>query len=461
MLQRIHAAELVVALLCTAWSASAIAQSNPPQITLTVAAGRPLDIVVDQRVVIKSVGQPIDGVVVESLYAYDRVVVPAGTKVHGRVDALDPPSKFARMRAMLSGDLTPPRHVVLRFQTLEMASGEKIPIETTIESEILRPTRSSAPESPPDSADATLAGRGRREAKDRVKAGVNDARQRARDVLAEFHQPRKGARLKDAVVQRLPYHPQLIAAGTGYHAELTTPLTFGSVTPTVRGSADVRPARSSMLRARLLTTLDSSKTPRGTPIQAVVTEPVFSADHELIVPEGTLLDGEVTLAKPARRMHRNGELRFLFETIHRDANATAPLLASLESVEASAEDHVAIDEEGGATVTDSKTRFIVPALAVLALRGGLHHEDHLDPDGDGHIIHSSNPGARGAGGFFGLGLLGIGLSQISPPVGIALSVFGAGRTLYANVLGRGREMRFAADTPMQLQLAPGPAAPAR
>jgi hypothetical protein len=159
-------------------------------------------------------------------------------------------------------------------------------------------------------------------------------------------------------------------------------------------------------------------------------------------------------------MHRNGELRFLFERIHRDADTTAPLLASLESVEASADDHLALDEEGGARMTNSKTRFIMPALAVLALRGGLHHEDHLDPDGDGHIIHSSNPGALGTGGFFGLGILGVGLSQIARPVGIALSVVGAGRTLYANVLGRGREMKFAPDTPMQLQLAPGEVRPA-
>ena len=461
MLQRIRAAELVVALFCASWSTPAIAQYDAPQVTLTVAAGRPLDILLDHRVVITSVGQAVDGVLVQPLYAYDRIVVPAGTKVHGHVEALDPPSKFARVRAILSGDLTPPRHVVLRFETFEMASGQTMPIENTIKSEIPRPTRSTPPPPSADAPDTTVVGRARREATDRARAAIADARQRGRDVLAEFRAPGRGARIKDAIVQRLPYHRQLIAAGTGYHAELTAPLGFGSVIPSARASADTRPAPSSMLNARLLTNLDSSKTPRGTPIQAVVTEPVFSADHELIVPEGTMLDGEVTVAKPARWMHRNGELRFLFESIHRDAETTVPLLASLESVEASADDHVAIDEEGGATMTDSKTRFIMPALAVLALRGGLHHEDHLDPDGDGHLIHSSNSGALGTGGFFGLGILGIGLSQISRPVGLALSVFGAGRTLYSNVFGRGREMKFAADTPMQLQLAPGPAAPAR
>ena len=461
MVRRIRAAELFLTLSSALWSAAAFAQSDAPQMTLTVAAGRPLDILLDQRVVIKTVGQPVTGTLVQPLYAYDRVVVPAGTRVIGHVEALDPPSKFVRVRAMLSGDLTPPRHVVLKFDTFEIASGVTISLESIVKGEISRPTRSNAPPSNADAADTNVVGRTRRQATDRARAAIADAKRRGRDVLAEFRAPGKGARIKDGILQRLPYHQQLIAAGTGYHAELTAPLAFGTVTPSVRASADVRPAPSSVLNARLLTSLDSSKTPRGTPIQAVVTQPVFSAEHELIVPEGTVLDGEVTFTKPARWFHRNGQLRFLFERIHRDARTTAPLLASLDSVEASSDDHVAIDEEGGVTMKESKTRFIAPALAVLALRGGLDHEDHLDPDGDGHIIHSSNSGALGAGGFFGLGILGIGLSQISRPVGIALSVVGAGRTLYSNVFGRGREMKFAADTPIQLQLAPGPAAAAR
>jgi hypothetical protein len=107
-------------------------------------------------------------------------------------------------------------------------------------------------------------------------------------------------------------------------------------------------------------------------------------------------------------------------------------------------------------MTDSKTRFIAPALSLLALRGSLDQHDHLDPDGDGHVIHGSNPGAVSVGGFFGLGLLGIPLAHAAPPVGIGLSIFGAARTVYRNVLARGREMQFPADTVMQLHLAPGP-----
>jgi hypothetical protein len=62
------------------------------------------------------------------------------------------------------------------------------------------------------------------------------------------------------------------------------------------------------------------------------------------------------------------------------------------------------------------------------------------------------------GGFFGLGLLGIPLAHLAPPVGVALSAFGAARSVYRNVLAKGRDVQFPADTVMTLQLAPGPSA---
>jgi len=58
----------------------------------------------------------------------------------------------------------------------------------------------------------------------------------------------------------------------------------------------------------------------------------------------------------------------------------------------------------------------------------------------------------------GMGLVGAAVSQITRPVGIAMGVYGAVRTVYTNVLGKGRELTFPADTPIQVRLAPGPSA---
>jgi hypothetical protein len=76
----VNGASLVlVSALLLACPSLARSQSESPSVALTVATGRQLDIVVDQRVVIKRVGKPINGMIVQPVYAYDRVVVPAST----------------------------------------------------------------------------------------------------------------------------------------------------------------------------------------------------------------------------------------------------------------------------------------------------------------------------------------------------------------------------------------------
>jgi hypothetical protein len=447
---------LSLGLLLLGHASAALAQSSEPSIALTVNAGRPLEVVLDKRVTIKRVGQPITGTLVEPIYAYDRIVVPAGTKVLGHVAALDGVSKLARTHAMLSGNFTPGRHVVMQFDELVPDSHDPIAITTRVTTEMPNLKRSTTPPPPADETKKPgVIGRAEREARDRVAA----AKQGGRDVLAEITQPGRGARLKDALIQKLPAHPQTIGAGMGYQAELTAPIDFGRVSATTPASPHARPAPSSIIHAQLVTPLNSATTPRGTPMQAVVTVPVFSVDHALIYEEGTILEGEVTLAKPARRFHRNGQLRFLVERVRPIVGEGSPLLASLESVHGSGDDRLALDDEGGATATNSKTRFVAPALALLALRGNLDKHDHPDPDGDGHVINSGNPGALTVGGFMGLGLLGIPLSHMSPPFGVALSIVGAIRSVYRNVLGKGRDVQFPVHTVMQLELAPGSSQP--
>ncbi len=446
------------ALLCLASASPLLAQSSEPTVALTVSAGRSMEVLVEDQISIKEIGQAVSGTLVEPIYAYDRIVAPAGTRVLGHIAALEDPSKVSRTQTMLQGDFTPHRQVVLQFDTLVFEDGHRLPIATHVTTTIPHLKRTDAP-APPETDSAEPGGtvhRAEQAAKHQVSQTIASAKQSTHDILNEITQPGRTARLKAMLKERMPYHRQMIAANTGYEVEFLEPLDFGRVAPDPIAPGGVHPAPASILHVRLLTTLDSSKTPKGTPIRAVVTEPVLSVDHQLILPEGTILQGEVTYATAAKRFHRNGQLRFLFERVELPAGDAVPLLASLQSVNASADDNLQLDDEGGAKMTDSKTRFIAPALSLLALRGSLDQHDHLDPDGDGHVIHGGNPGAVSVGGFFGLGLLGIPLAHAAPPVGIGLSIFGAARTVYRNVLAKGREMQFPADTVMQLHLAPGP-----
>ena len=397
--------------------------------------------------------------------------------MRGHILQIDSGSKFVRARAYFGGNFSPPKHAVLQFDTLVLDDGKEVPIDTVVKGGIPNVTRKVAGGSPSssrigreqtasndDATSPTLASRARTEIRQRTTDALSEAKQKASDALASIkslRDPGQKGRLKDALVQQLPYHPQYLAKGTVYDAELSSPISFGRAVPADAAPAGTAPAPDSILTARLATTLDSSTTPRGTPFEAVITETVFSADHQVVLPEGTKLTGAVTLATPARRFHRNGKLRFLFERVQVPKQPSAPLLGALHAIDASNDDRVAVDDEGGATLENSKTRFIAPALSLLSLRASMDGDGHrfADPDGDGSIkTAGSGVGSRGVGGFIGMGLIGAAVSQITRPVGIAMGAYGAVRTMYTNVLGKGREVTFPADTPIQVRLAPGPVA---
>jgi hypothetical protein len=448
------------------------AQSDPPVIDLVVSAGRPLRVALDERVSLKRVGQVVTGRVVEPVYAYDRIVIPVGTKVRGHVAGIDSGSTLLRARAYLGGNFSPPKHAVLQFDTLQLDDGSDRPIGTVAVSGVPNVKRQvaggeksegkEAVDTNEETASAVPPAGAHSEFRRLANFAMSSARQQINDTLSSvksIKQPRQMNRLKDTAIQQLPYHPQYLAQGTTYEAELTSSVVFGTVVPAERAPAGTGPAPDSILTARLATTLDSSKTPRGTQFEAILIKPVFSADHRVILPEGTKLTGEVTLATPARHLHRNGQLRFLFERVQVPEEASAPLLGALHAVEASADDRVVLDDEGGATLSNSKTRFIAPTLALLALHASIERDGHeyADPDGDGTMkTAGSGVGARGVGGFIGFGFLGAAMGSIARPVGIAFSVYGAVRTTYTNILGKGREVVFPANTPIEVRLAPGP-----
>jgi hypothetical protein len=296
-----------------------------------------------------------------------------------------------------------------------------------------------------------------------VARAEQELARRIAQAEAPLKEPGKMERLKEELVARLPYHPQYLRRGTVYTAELLSPLRFGTVWPTPRAAEGTSPPPDGILNARLETPLDSSKTPRGTQVRAVLMQPVFTADQRLILPAGAELVGEVTLAKEARWLHRNGQLRFLFETVQLPEQEPSKLLASLYSAQLSRDDSVAIDDEGGASVESPKTRFVAPALSLLALSSTMDFDGGRDrglglpslPNPNVNV-HRSHTRGSALAGFFGMNILGVALSQISGPASVALGVVGAARNVYGSVLGRGREVVIPADTPLQLQLAANP-----
>jgi len=461
MRTRVFVASAAVSLsLCASRQASAQSDAH---IELVVRAGRPLRVALTETAIVRRLGQAVTATLVEPVYAYDRLVLPVGTQVAGHVATLENPSKLTRARWwLLSGDFSPHRVIVLDFDSVTH-DGESVPIQTIVNGGTPHVKRQTVRGSDETKGSGAVA-RAKQEAKDKAAGTVAAVKRKASDAIAAVKEPGRMERVKEWAIDRLPYHPQLLRKGTVYDAALQAPLTFGTAQERSPAPQGTTPAPSSILSARLETSVDSSKTPRGTPLEAVVTEPVFADDGRLIFPEGTKLTGEVTFAQPARRFHRNGHLRFLFERVEPPAQESAPLLASLHSIDVSQDDRVVLDDEGGAAVTNSKARFVTPALAILAMRASLEQGEGrgfesgasgVDARTTSASVGSGNLTGRGLGGLLGFGLIGAGLSQVSRPLGIAFGIVGVARRVYTNVLGKGQEVRFQAETPIQVQLAPG------
>src|SRR5882762_2913758 len=281
----------LASLLALSLCASNPATAGPVQgeVELVVDAGTPLRVALDQRVKVKHVGQAVSATVVEPVYAFDRIVVPAGAKVVGHLEKLERPSKGTRFRAILAGDFTPPRRVVLNFNTLVLPDGQAYPIDSLVTS---------------GAENVALQVAGASEATGVVARARQEIAQKARLAASTVKQPGKMRRLKDwlrnTALGILPVHPQFMRKDTVYSVKLLAPVSFGIVAAAELAPPGVAPAPGSILTARLVTPLHSATTPRATPIEAVVTRPVFTADHRLILPQGAKLTGEVTFARRAR-----------------------------------------------------------------------------------------------------------------------------------------------------------------
>jgi len=115
--------------------------------------------------------------------------------------------------------------------------------------------------------------------------------------------------------------------------------------------------------------------------------------------------------------------------------------------------NVQLDEEGGVAITESKSRFVAPAIALLmASRAG--DDGHQDPGelAPGQTsIYRNNYIGRIVGGGLGFGLVGGILGRVSRPLGAGLGFYAAAQSIYINVVGRGKEVSLPVGTPMEIR----------
>ena len=266
--------------------------------------------------------------------------------------------------------------------------------------------------------------------------------------------PGKIHRLERYAFSLLPVHPQYIDSGTAYFAELQQPLEFGAepLTPELASSIGATPPEGSVVHARLVTPLSSAIARQGDDVEAVVSQPLFD-DAKLVIPQGSFLKGSVVQVMSARRLSRNGQLRFVFHELVLPDGVDKKIDAVLSGVEAGKADNLKLDSEGGAQATTPKSRYLKTGIALgmaAVSMGGDADAKVPNPAGN-----TSNRVVGGAGGFKLVGMV-LGATVKSRAFGYSMGAYGAGMSIYDHFISRGREVVFPKDTAMDIAVATRP-----
>jgi hypothetical protein len=395
---------------------------------------------------VKRAGIPVEARVVDNVYVYDRLAIPAGSRVEGKVTKVESAPRKQRALAIANGDFTPLRHAQVDFDTLIETHGSHIPLHTAVSQGV-------------PSVVHVTAGENEKKKKGRVSSKVEQVKAQVKNqeeaAINNVTAPGKMERVKSALRARLPYHRPSLPPGTNFTAEIKAPLTIASETPSPKLSTKMGgpiPA-GSLVHIRLLTPLNSATDHRDAPVRAVVSEPLFSSDHSLVLPEGSRLNGIVSDATPARRFGRNGQLRFTFQQLEVSPGSLRKVEASLQGIDATSASHLQLDQEGGAHAVTPKTNYIMPAIDVFLATTSL------DLDAGHRGIHAGaaghGPDYAGAGirGGASLGFAGaiVSLMAHSRPVSASFAFYGAGWSVYSHFVARGVDVVFPKNTPMEIR----------
>jgi Bacterial conjugation TrbI-like protein len=382
--------------------------------TLVVDAGNDFRAVLQKGVRLKTVGQPITAKLLEPVYAGEVVAVPAGSTIKGHVSAIST-SPHKRAGRLLNGDFTPPKTAHVTFDQLVLSDGTTVPIRS-------------------DSA----VGLGRVANSQYLRKSQRPGmRQKLKGVMAPLREPNKLQRLGEAVVTSLPYHPEYIDQGTVFDTALLAPVTvLGPVQPMTTSQQ-----ASDYLHLHLSTPINSSTSAAGTQIEAVVSQPYYQADHQLLYPTGTKIIGTVEKATSAGWMKKNGSIVFAFRLVQMPDGTTRDIHSTVGGIQAERSEGLDVGKEGEIKATTSNfARVLAPVSLIGASRAVADSTTQ------------KTAWSRSGEGRKGFGLLGAGAAQASVGTAIGFGYFGAAKRLCDAFITKGSNVELPVNTPILLRL---------
>jgi hypothetical protein len=389
-----------------------------------IPAGTPLEARLVQHAPMK-LGTPLHATLAYPIYVHNALALPAGTKLTGSITALLS-DKTRRTDARLSGDFTPFHHPVVRFDRVELANGTSIAVSTTEASD-------GAP-----LLHLTPPVRGKK--RSLIRQQWDLLRKQASDSMQAILAPGKGDRLLQLLYGQLPYHPERVENGTTWSCVLTTPIALqppdpphapphppsGSRAPSAPSKAE---KTSLLLHAYLDQKLSSKDDKVGETFQATIAEPLRGPTQSLLVPQGSVLTGAITRARPAKSFGRAGVLRFDFRQLQLPEGERKQVVGSLAGTDSATGAKLQMDSEGEVK-PQPQNKILVPlAMVLLAARP-------LDDDS------SQLTGA--AVGSNGLGFVGriVGIASGSRDLAAGIGFYGAAVSVYRRWIRRGKDVEF-------------------
>ncbi len=382
--------------------------------TVVLVPGNDFRAALDKGVRLKSVGQPITAKLLEPVYAGEDLALPAGLTIKGHVSSITTAPMRKRAGRLLAGDFTPPQTAHVTFDQLVLSDGTTVPIHSD-----------------------TAVGLGRvANSRYLPKAQRSGMRQKLKGAMAPLREPNKLQRLGEAVVTSLPYHPEYIDQGTVFDTALLAPVKL--LAPVTPDTASLQ--SNDYVHLHLLTPINSSTSRAGTQIEAVVSQPYYQADHQLVYPAGTRITGTVQKASSAGWMKRNGRIVFAFRSVQMPDGTTRDLHSTVGGIQAERSEGLDVGKEGEIRATTSTfARILAPVSLVGPSRGVAD------------MTTQKTAWSRSGEGRKGFGLLGAGAAQASAGTAIGFGYFGAAKRICDAFIVKGSNVDLPLNTPISLR----------
>jgi Bacterial conjugation TrbI-like protein len=368
----------------------------------------------DKGVRLKAVGQPIGAKLLEPVFAGEDLAFPAGATIKGHISSINTSPMRKRAGRLLAGDFTPPKTAHVTFDQLVLSDGTTVPIHSDTAVSLGRVANSRY----------------------LPKAQRPGMREKLKGAMAPLREPNKLQRLGEAVVTSMPYHPEYLDQGTVFDASLLEPVML--LAPVQPNTASLQ--SNDYVHLQLLTPINSSTSRAGTQIEAVVSQPYYQADHQLVYPAGTRITGTVQKASSAGWMKRNGSIVFAFRSVQMPDGTTRDLHSTVGGIQAERSEGLDVGKEGEIRATTSIfARILAPVSLVGPSRGVAD------------LTTQKTAWSRSGEGRKGFGLLGAGAAQASASMAIGFGYFGAAKRICDAFIAKGSNVDLPLNTPIWLR----------